>query len=118
MGAPAVGTVVLVPFPFSDLSGTKKRPALVLAGAGRGDWVCTQITSNPYGDTAAIELAESDYIDGSLARVSYVRPGKLFTAHEGLFLRAAAQISNAKLMQVRQTVIALIQTGRPPGGMS
>jgi hypothetical protein len=43
MGAPAVGAVVLIPFPFSDLSGTKKRPALVLADVGRGDWVCTQI---------------------------------------------------------------------------
>ena len=36
MGAPTVGAVVLIPFPFSDLSGAKKRPALVLVHIRRG----------------------------------------------------------------------------------
>jgi hypothetical protein len=44
----AVGTVVLVPFPFADLSATKLRPALVVASSSQGDWICAQITSNPY----------------------------------------------------------------------
>jgi mRNA interferase MazF len=35
--APAPGAVVVVRFPFSDLSQTKLRPAVVLADAGRGD---------------------------------------------------------------------------------
>jgi len=43
MGVPAVGQVVLVPFPFSDLSSTKVRPAVTLADVGRGDWVLCQI---------------------------------------------------------------------------
>ncbi len=115
MGAPTVGAVVLIPFPFSDLSGAKKRPALVLADVGRGDWVCAQITSNPYGDVAAIELAEDDCVDGSLARVSYIHPGKLFTAHESLSLRVVARIKEDKLARVRQAVVALVQTGRLPG---
>jgi hypothetical protein len=37
MVSPAVGKVILVPFPFSDLSQSKLRPAVVLANAGRGD---------------------------------------------------------------------------------
>ena len=48
MVTPAAGTVVLVPFPFSDLSQAKLRPAVVLADVGRGDWILCQITSNPY----------------------------------------------------------------------
>lgn len=41
MGAPAVGVIILIPFPFSDLSGTKKRPALVLAdGDGAIGFAC------------------------------------------------------------------------------
>jgi mRNA interferase MazF len=44
---PATQTVVLVQFPFSDFSATKLRPAVVLADAGRGDWVLCQVTSNP-----------------------------------------------------------------------
>jgi hypothetical protein len=48
--APAKGAIVLVRFPFSDLSRTKLRPAVVLADAGRGDRVLCQVTSKPYGD--------------------------------------------------------------------
>jgi mRNA interferase MazF len=43
--APSVGSVVLVPFPVSDLSLSKLRPAVVLADAGRGDWILCQVTS-------------------------------------------------------------------------
>ena len=53
MVAPSAGDVVLVPFPYSDLSQTKVRPAVCLADAGRGDWILCQVTSNSYGDTTA-----------------------------------------------------------------
>ena len=42
------GNVILAPFPFSDLSGVKKRPALVLAVAERlQEMVCLMLTSLP-----------------------------------------------------------------------
>jgi hypothetical protein len=53
MGAFAAGQVVILPFPFSDLTERKYRPALVLAAAGRGDWILCHITSNAYGDRRA-----------------------------------------------------------------
>ncbi len=96
MGAPSVGSVVLVRFPFSDLSSSKLRPAVVLADSGRGDWILCQITSNPYADPRAIEIAENDFLDGSLMRLSYARPGKLFTAHVSLMDRSAGTLSSAK----------------------
>lgn len=80
MVTPAAGAVVLVPFPFSDLSQAKLRPDVVLADAGRGDWTLWQVTSNPYGDPRAVELREASFATGSLHRLSYARPGKLFTA--------------------------------------
>ena len=61
MVALAAGAVVLVPFPFSDLSRSKLRPAVVLADAKRGDWILCQITSNPYSDARAIKLSEKDF---------------------------------------------------------
>lgn len=91
MGAFAVGQVVLLPFPFSDLSRNKLRPALLLANAQRADWVACQITSNPYGDPGAIMLGSDSFIQGGLARVSFVRPRKLFTAHESLFVSRPAR---------------------------
>jgi mRNA interferase MazF len=76
MGAFASRQVVLLSFPFSDLSAQKLRPALILANAGRGDWVLCQITSNPYADSRAVALTASDFASGGLRRVSYARPNK------------------------------------------
>ncbi len=59
MVAPAAGKVVLVPFPFSNLSQSKLRPAIVLADAGRQDWILCQVTSKPYGDTRAVLLNDN-----------------------------------------------------------
>jgi mRNA interferase MazF len=42
MGAFAAGPVVVLPFPFSDLTRNKLRPALLLADAGRGNWIACQ----------------------------------------------------------------------------
>jgi len=76
--------VILVRFPFSDLSQSKLRPAVVLADCGRGDWLLCQITSNPYSDPRAIRLTDADFQSGSLHKVSFSRPAKLFTAHQSL----------------------------------
>ena len=55
MVTPATRAVVSVRFPFSDLSQTKRRPAVILADVGRDDWILCQVTSKPYGDARARE---------------------------------------------------------------
>jgi mRNA interferase MazF len=107
----AAGAVVLVPFPFSDLSASKLRPALVLADVGRGDWILCQITSNPYGDPNAVPLSEHAFRLGSLRLDSFVRPGKLFTASESLMLSEAGIVTGLILSKVADTVMALISSG-------
>lgn len=109
MGAFAAGQVVLLPFPFSDLTRSKLRPALLPADAGRGDWIACQITSNPYADPNAILLDQSDFTSGGLQRASYARPGKLFTANILLFAAAAGSVAQARLDEVRNALIAMIQ---------
>lgn len=97
MVTPSIGAVVLVPFPFSDLSNSKLRPAFIVAEAGKNDWICVQITSNPYSDNAAIEIEESDFKTRSLRRVSYARPGKLFTASRMIFRRKIGMLKDGKI---------------------
>ena len=109
MVTPSVGSVILILFPFSDLSATKLRPALIVASSGRDDWVCVQITSNPYADSRAIKLDNTDFKTGSLHRSSYIRPGKLFTANQSLFRRCVGKIKKNKLDEVRTTIISLLQ---------
>lgn len=112
MGAPA-GTVVLVPFPFSDLSQNKLRPALVLADAGRSDWILCQITSNPYSDQQAVPLSPGDFQTGSLRITSYARPGKLFTASQGLIVSLVGSLKPEPLERVIGVVVRLLQDGKP-----
>ena len=111
MVKPIIGSVILVPFPFSDLSSSKLRPALLVAESGRGDWVCAQITSQPFADPRAVTLSDADFQAGSLNRISFVRPGKLFTANQSLFRRSVGNITQAKLKQVREAIITLLTTG-------
>lgn len=66
------GSVVLIPFPFSDLSNAKVRPAIVVAVSDMSDFILCQITSNSYADKKAIKLADADFTEGSLQRVSFV----------------------------------------------
>jgi mRNA interferase MazF len=111
---PAAGEVVLVPFPFSDLSQSKVRPAVCLASAGRGDWILCQITSNPYGDPAAIPLDAADFAAGGLSIASYARPGKLFTAHAGLMIRSPGVLTPTAFAKVLSAVIAVLQPPASP----
>jgi mRNA interferase MazF len=110
---PTAGEVVLVPFPFSDLSQSKVRPAVCLADAGRGDWILCQITSSAYGDPAAVPLDAPDFASGGLLVPSFARPGKLFTAHAGLLVRSVGVLTPAAFGRVLSAVVAVLQ---PPAG--
>ncbi len=112
MGAFTAGEVVLVHFPFSDLTQSKLRPAIVLADAGKNDWVLCQVTSQPYRDPRAIPVSEADLTRGALRVNSYARPGtKLFTAHESLVAGRVGTLADTKYQELREAVVRLIQTG-------
>ena len=108
MVTPSAGAVVLVPFPFSDLSQSKRRPAIVLADAGKSDWVLCQVTSKSYADARAVELTDDSFAIGSLRVVSYARPGKLFTANGSLMVAQAGTLKEESLRKVVQAIVAIL----------
>jgi mRNA interferase MazF len=109
VGRPGPGVVVLVRFPFSDLSSSKLRPALVLAAAGGTDWILCQITSNPYGDPRAQSLEPPSFTTGGLPRQSFARPGKLFTANESIFVRQVGLLDTAVHRRIVDAVVSLLR---------
>lgn len=113
MVAPAAGAVVLVRFPFSDLSQTKLRPAVVLADAGRGDWILCQVTSKRYGDRRAVALAESRFASGTMRVESFVRPGKLFTANSSVMVGEIARLKGDLLSEIVDAVVNLLRAAIP-----
>jgi mRNA interferase MazF len=102
------GDVVILNFPFSDLSATKRRPAFVLANLGYGDVVLCQITSKPAKNEFSIKIEQNDFEVGSLPIVSFVRADKLFTADKELILYKAGHIKQEKIQQITETVISVI----------
>ena len=114
MEAPPAGAVVLISFPFSDLSRSKLRPAVVLASVSRGDYVLCQVTSNPYADPNAVELTEESFQEGSLQRVSYTRPGKLFTANADLFEGQVGMLSEEVRSEIISEGVNLLRAGEVP----
>jgi mRNA interferase MazF len=108
MVTPSVGDVVIIPFPYSDLSQSKRRPALVLAGVGRGDFLLCQITSKQYDDSHALSLNESDFLSGSLKRDSFIRIGKLFTANETLIAEIAGHLKSAKIAEAIAHLVEML----------
>jgi mRNA interferase MazF len=89
----------------------KLRPAVVLANAGRGDFILAQVTSNAFADPLAITLTSRDFVAGSLQQTSYVRPGKLFTANGTLIARQVGQLAPAALSRIIDQVVAILRGG-------
>lgn len=60
------GDLLLVPFPFSDLSAAKRRPVLALTQPDSyGDFIALAVTSRPQAEHG-IPLSSSDLVRGTL----------------------------------------------------
>ncbi len=88
------GEIVVISFPFSDLSGSKRRPALIIADWGGEDVILCQITSKQKKDGYEVVLNKSDFETGSLPLDSHIRPNKLFTADKNSFISIAGKKSS------------------------
>lgn len=103
------GDVVIVPFPFSDLTQAKRRPALVVANLRGNDLILCQITSLAVSDEYAISIDNSDFSTGGLNQISNIRPSRLFTADESIILYKAGQLKPEKLEEVIVKIIEILQ---------
>ena len=109
MGGLVKGDVVVVLFPFSDLSSAKKRPALVIAAPDGDDIILCQITSRLISDRYAILIGEADFSSGSLRQESNVRPTRIFTADRRIIQYTAGHLNDDKMTAVVNRVVEIIQ---------
>ncbi len=105
------GDVVVVPFPFTDLQASKRRPAVVLATFARGDLLICQITSRSESRSAAVAINAADFMRGGIDRPSVALPHRLVTVHEAVILRAAGALTPSKLAELVERVCAVIRSG-------
>lgn len=108
MGRFVAGDVLVVPFPFTDLSAEKRRPALVLAEREFDDYILCQITSKAWHDPA-VEIPEEGFEEGGLEKTSYARPDRVFTVNEDVILRKAGHVSPRILDEARAVLRKVLQ---------
>jgi mRNA interferase MazF len=102
------GDIVIIPFPFSDLSGNKRRPALVLADLPGDDIILCQVTSQQSKDIYAVPIDSADFLNGSLPVASNIRPTRIFTADQNIIIRKAGTINPAILAKVSKILVGLL----------
>jgi mRNA interferase MazF len=102
------GDVVVVPFPFSDLSQAKRRPALVVAELEGNDLILCQITSHSIRDRYAVPIDESGFESGTLKRKSNVRPNRIFTADRHIILYRAGHLKPETTGHVIEGIVDIL----------
>ncbi len=101
------GDVVLVPFPFTDQSGIKKRPAVVVSSqkynASRRDIVIMAITSQARQPLSVGEAMVADWQGAGLIRPSVFKP-VFTTIEQGLVLRVMGHLLTPDLKTLRKAI--------------
>ena len=109
MEKPVKGDVIVIPFPFSDLSASKKRPALVIAALEGDDLILCQITSKARYDKYSIVLENSDFKQGNLDVESNIKPNKLFTADKSIIQYKIGSIKDKKLKEAVDSICNIVR---------
>lgn len=108
----ARGDIVVLPFPLSSVTSTKRRPALVLASwpFGRGeDYLVCMITTQRTTDPRSIEIDPKDVIGGKLMRTSYIRPTYVFTADDAAIVGQVGRLVPSKVSQSLAALEAVLK---------
>jgi mRNA interferase MazF len=95
--------VILVRYPFSDLSSSKVRPAVVVSTSHPSqDILITPLTSKT-GSLMAGEFVLSEWAAAGLNVVTAIKRG-VYTVHEGLVIKVIGQLSKADANQLEQSL--------------
>jgi len=83
--------IVLIPFPYTDLTGTKQRPALIISNNELNkteDRLCCLITSKPTKEGIQIKKLDK----GNLPFKSWIKPHRIFTISTKIIRKKMAMI--------------------------
>ena len=93
--------IVLIPFPYSDLSLSKKRPALIISNDEINkmkDRICCLVTSKVHKDDLVISRHSFD--EGKLPFKSSIKPHRIFTINQDIIIKKLCKINNSLHNQV------------------
>lgn len=98
------GDIVVVPFPFTDFSSSRKRPALVLSNTDENDIIICEITSRLRKDKYFVSLDNIDLESGKLRVKSIIRPNRILTIQKNKINYKLGKIKSSKLNEVSEKI--------------
>ncbi|SFF13246.1 type II toxin-antitoxin system PemK/MazF family toxin [Thermoflexibacter ruber] len=105
--------IVLVPFPYSDLSNNKKRPVLIVSNNDYNqsfeDVLVCVITSNDYKDAYSVDLSNHDLEIGILPESSIVKAHKLFTIHQSKIIKKFSMVKGDYFELIKTKIHSLVK---------
>lgn len=111
MTAYKFGDIVLVPFPFTDQSAVKRRPAVVISSTAyhraRPDIVIMAVTSQQPQTLSVGEVQVQDWRGAGLLKPSVLKP-VLTTIDPTLILKKLGQLTPADQILLRQALTQII----------
>lgn len=107
------GEVVLLAFPFTDLTTTKNRPAVVLSArvfnSSHQDIIVAAITSRLTAqESGDIKLTSPDQKQGGLLKPSIVKPGKIVTIDQRLIRKTIGHLPETTMHKIQVQLKALL----------
>ena len=96
------GDVVVLPFPYTDLSTTKKRPALIVAKLRGENIILAQITTIRREDEDLISLTKKDFESGFLKYDSFIMLSIITTAESSTVLYKVGKLKKEKIKEVEK----------------
>ncbi len=96
------GEVLLLRFPFTNGTGVKRRPALVLVDVGDADIIVARVTSRQVA--SPYDVAVSEWQQAGLLLPSIVRVHKIATVSKQLVDRTLGRLSQRDMERVRSVL--------------
>lgn len=105
------GDIVLVPFPFTDQSSHKKRPAVVVSSnsynENKPDLIIMAITSQITLPLSLGEYQIIDFLSSGLLKPSVIKP-VISTVEKTLIIRKLGQLSSSDCYQLKNILNSLL----------
>ena len=99
------GDVIVLPFPYTDFSGVKKRPAIVIATLRGQNVILAQITTNQRNDEDLVSLTRKDFASGALSSDSFIMASLIFTTDSSKVEYKAGKIKPDKIKEVQNKLV-------------
>lgn len=103
------GDIVLIPFPFTDLTGVKNRPALILVETDSDITVSFITTQVKWEDEFDVRLEPSK--ENGLKKTSLIRLSKLSTIDKDLVIGRLGRLTDQEILTVNKNLITLLRLG-------